>query len=254
MDKLTGVTKPKVASMTLSVSSGYEWSNLIKARVSKLGGSLVGSFPIPPTSTTADAVVQKIAALKPNWITVHGGPNISEILLKSMQKFGVKIPVVGIFAAGGHLPFQSVSPTYGKLYHYVNCYTPADVTGAGTAQMLTDARKSGFGAEAQTNDPFTNGYVVGMAVVAGLKNIPASTKVSSASIVSGMEKVSNLNTLGLSPNVSFGPNLRAGVLGVRPYGYNYATSKLVAVGTYPQYRSVLTGEWLPPQSKYALKG
>jgi branched-chain amino acid transport system substrate-binding protein len=252
-NKLTNTTAPKVASMTLSVSSGIEWSNLIKSRVTKEGGSLVGAFPIPPTATNADVVVQKIAALHPNWITVHGGPNISEILLKSMQKFGVKIPVVGIFATGGHLPFQSVSPTYANLFHYVNCYTPADVSGPGTTQMLSDAKTSGFGAEAQTNDPFTNGYVVGMTTVAGLKNIPSGTKVDSAAIVTGMEKVQNLDTMGLSPNVTFGPNLRVGVLGLRPYGYDAATKKIVAVGTYDTYKSALTGEWLPPQSKYALK-
>ena len=251
-DQLTGVKAPKVASMTLSVSSGYEWSKLIQERVTKLGGSLVGSYPIPPTSTNADVVVQKIAALHPNWITVHGGPNISEILLKSMEKFGVKIPVVGIFATGGHLPFQAVSPTYANLFHYVNCYTPADVSGPGTTQMIADATKYGFGSEAQTNDPFSNGYVVGWTTVAGLKNIPAGTTVDSASIVSGMEKVNNLDTLGLSPNVTFGPNLRIGVLGLRPYGYDTTTKKIVAVGTYDQYKKSLTGEWMPAESKYAL--
>jgi branched-chain amino acid transport system substrate-binding protein len=251
--ELTGVAAPKVASMTLSVSSGIEWSQLIKERVTKAGGSLVGAFAIPPTSTNADVVVQKIAALHPNWITVHGGPNISEILLKSMQKFGVQIPVIGIFATGGHLPFQAVSPTYAKLFHYVNCYTPADVTGPGTTQMVADAQKyGGYGAEAQTNDPFTNGYVVGMTTVAGLKNIPSGTKVDSASIVTGMEKVNNLDTMDLSPNVTFGPNLRVGVLGLRPYGWDTTTKKIVAVGTYDHYKSAITGEWLPPQSKYVL--
>ncbi|HUA69792.1 MAG TPA: ABC transporter substrate-binding protein [Solirubrobacteraceae bacterium] len=251
--ELTGVAAPKVASMTLSVSSGIEWSQLIKERVTKAGGSLVGAFPIPPTATNADVVVQKMAALHPTWITVHGGPNISEILLKSMQKFGLQVPVVGIFATGGHLPFQSVSPTYAKLFHYVNCYTPADVTGPGTTQMVADAQKyGGYGAEAQTNDPFTNGYVVGMATVAGLKNIPSGTKVDSASIVTGMEKVNNLDTMDLSPNVTFGPNLRVGVIGLRPYGWDATTKKIVAVGTYDHYKSAITGEWLPPQSKYVL--
>ena len=113
--ELTGVAAPKVASMTLSVSSGIEWSQLIKERVTKAGGSLVGAFPIPPTSTNADVVVQKIAALHPTWITVHGGPNISEILLKSMEKFGVQIPVVGIFATGGHRNQNVINTANGHL-------------------------------------------------------------------------------------------------------------------------------------------
>jgi branched-chain amino acid transport system substrate-binding protein len=253
MNKLTGKTAPKVASMTLSVSSGIEWSKLIKARVEKTGGKLVGAYPIPPTSTNADAVVQKIAAAKPDWITVHGGPNISEILLKSMQKFGVKIPVIGIFATGGHLPFESVSPTYAKLFYYVNCYTPADVGGAGVTKMLADAKASGFGKEAATNDPFTNGYVVGLATVAGIKNIPSGQKVDSTAVMNGFQKINNLDTMDLSPPVSFGPKLRVGVLGVRPYTWDAAAKKIKAVGNYSDYTSALSGEWLPPESKYVLK-
>jgi hypothetical protein len=42
------------------------------------------------------------------------------------------------------------------------------------------------------------------------------------------------------------------VLGLRPYGWDTTTKKIVAVGTYDHYKSSLTGEWLPPQSKYAL--
>jgi len=91
-----------------------------------------------------------------------------------------------------------------------------------------------------------------MATVAGLKNIPSGTNVDSASIKSGMEKVNNLDTMELSPNVTFSPTLHIGVLGLRPYGYDTATKKIVAVGTYDQYKSSLTGEWLPPESKSAL--
>jgi ABC-type branched-subunit amino acid transport system substrate-binding protein len=252
MNKQTGTTAPKVAAMTLSVSSGIEWSKLIKARVEKAGGKMVGAYPIPPTSTNADAVVQKIAAAKPDWITVHGGPNISEILLKSMQKFGVKIPVVGIFATGGHLPFQSVSPTYAKLFYYVNCYTPADVGGPGVQKMLTDAKASGFGKEAQTNDPFTNGYVVGLATVAAVKNLPSGSKVDGTAVMNAIQKVQNLDTQDLSPPVTFGPKLRVGVIGLRPYTWDAATKKIKAVGSYSDYNSQLTGEWMPAESKYAL--
>jgi branched-chain amino acid transport system substrate-binding protein len=253
MNKLTGKSAPKVAAMTLSVSSGIEWSKLIKARVEKAGGTMVGAYPIPPTSTNADAVVQKIAGAKPDWITVHGGPNISEILLKSMQKFGVKIPVVGIFATGGHLPFESVSPTYAKLFYYVNCYTPADVGGAGVQKMLADAKASGFAKEAGTNDPFTNGYVVGLATVAGVKNVPSGKDVDGQALMEAMQKVQNLDTQDLSPPVTFGPKLRVGVLGVRPYTWDAAAKKIKAVGNYADYTSALSGEWLPPESKYVLQ-
>jgi hypothetical protein len=161
--------------------------------------------------------------------------------------------VIGIFATGGHLPFQSVSPTYAKQFYYVNCYTPADVGGPGITKMLADAQASGFAKEAQTNDPFTNGYVVGLATVAGLKNIPSGGKVDSAAILAAMEKVTSLDTQGLSPTVSFGPNLRVGVLGVRPYTWDAATSKIKAVGNYADYLPSLSGEWLPSESKYVLK-
>jgi hypothetical protein len=119
--------------------------------------------------------------------------------------------------------------------------------------MLADAKASGFAKEAATNDPFTNGYVVGLATVAGIKNIPAGQKVDSTAVMNGFQKINNLDTMDLSPPVSFGPKLRVGVLGVRPYTWDATAKKIKAVGNYSDYTPDLSGEWLPPESKYVLQ-
>ncbi len=232
----TGVAHPRVAVVALNVSSGTEWADDVAAVVKHEGGTYLGLESLAPTATDADAEIQKIAAQHPTFIAVHGSAATSTIVLKSMVKFGLHVPVIGIFATGDTTVYKAVPQSYGSQFHFVNCYTPGSVKEAGTAAMLAAAKKYGYSSDA-LNVNFTNGYVVGMTLVKGLN--AAGKDITSASIVKGMNSVSGLATGGLSPTVAFSASNHDGVQLVRPYGYNYATGDFTPVGAYQQYQSDL---------------
>ena len=144
MAEKTGAAAPKVATLALDVESGYEWGDLIKARVEKAGGEYLGHTAVPPTATEADAQIQKIAKQNPDFIALHGSSNTSTIVLKSMQKFDVKVPVIGIFATGGPAAYASVPAEVGSQFETVNCYTPSSIEAEATAEMLARAKEFGF--------------------------------------------------------------------------------------------------------------
>jgi branched-chain amino acid transport system substrate-binding protein len=234
--KEVGVAHPKVAVLALDVASGTEWANDVGAQVKHEGGTYLGSQLLAPTATDADAEIQKVVAEHPTFVAIHGSATTATIVLKSMVKFGLNVPAIGIFATGDTAVYQAVPKAYGNKFHFVNCYTPGDIKEPGTAAMLAAAKKYGYGSDA-LNVNFTNGYVVGLTFIQGLQD--ANGNFTSAGITKGMNKVSDFATGGLSPNVEFSPSNHDGVQLVRPYGYDYATGKFVAVGTYDQYSTYL---------------
>jgi ABC-type branched-subunit amino acid transport system substrate-binding protein len=226
----------------LPISSGYEWESLVKSRVAKAGGTYAGTFPIDPTATDADAQIQKIIKAKPDFIALHGSPTTAVVVLKSMAKFGLKIPVVGIYAVGPRSTYESVPPQYGSLLHYVSAYTPHGVPAPGTGEMEQAAKASGHANEVADAN-FVNGWVVGQTLVAGLRK--AGKAVSRDSLVTGLEQLRSFNTGGLSPTVSFAPDKRAGIQLNRPYTFDYTKKAFVADGSYDQYRPDISNEYLP---------
>jgi branched-chain amino acid transport system substrate-binding protein len=243
MAQKTGARQPRVAVIYLNVPSGEEWAALVKARVEKLGGTFLGATALPPTATEADAQVQRIAGQKPDFIALHGSSDTAVITLRSMQKLGMtKTPMIGIFATGSKNVYQAAPQATGQNFQTVNCFTPTDVKEPGTAAMVQAGRKYGFGKDVD-NTNFVAGWVVGETLVAGLRK--AGSSIDRQSILRGMEQVRDLDTAGLSPNVSFGPRDRAGIQVVRPYRYDYATKQLVAVGDYADYERYISNEYLP---------
>jgi branched-chain amino acid transport system substrate-binding protein len=243
MAQKTRASAPKVAVISLDVSSGFEWANLVKERVQKAGGQFLGHFTIPPTATEADAQVQKVAAGKPDFIALHGSSDTAISVLKSMQKLGLtQTPMIGIFATGSTNVYQAAPRATASNFQTVNCYTPTDVKEPGTDEMVQAGRRYGY-AKDVTNTNFVNGWVVGQTFVAGLKK--AGSTIDRASITKGMEQVRDLDTGGLSPTVTFGPRDRSGINVVRPYRYDYGKQKLVAVGEYSDYEKYITNEYSP---------
>lgn len=241
MAEKSGASAPKVATLALDVESGYEWGDLIKARVEKMGGTYLGHTAVPPTATEADAQVQKIAKGNPDFIALHGSSNTSTITLKSMQKFDVKVPVIGIFATGGPAAYASVPAEIGSQFETVNCYTPSSIKGEATDEMLARAKEFGFEKSAGTTD-FVNGYVVGQVLVEALK--AAGENPTRESFKKGLESLSDLSTGGLSENVTFGADDHVGIQTVRPYAYDYATKTYKAVGEYADYADDISNEYL----------
>ena len=228
-------------TVALDVESGYEWGDLIKARVEKMGGNYLGHTAVPPTATEADAQIQKIAEQNPDFIALHGSSNTSTIVLKSMQKFDVKTPVIGIFATGGPAAYASVPAEVGNQFETVNCYTPSTIKAEATDEMLARAKEFGFEKSSGTTD-FVNGYVVGQVLVEALK--AAGKSPNRESFKKGLETLTDLSTGGLSENVTFGGDDHVGIQTVRPYAYDYATKTYKAVGEYTDYADDISNEYL----------
>jgi branched-chain amino acid transport system substrate-binding protein len=232
--------QPKVAVFRLIAASGIEVDELVKARVADMGGEIVADEEIDPTATTADAQVQKIVAANPDFIVFHTSPTLSTLALKGLQKLNAKIPVISTFAGGGPVPYQSVPKEFGSLMEYTSAFTPADIEVPGTADLVADAEKYGYGEDA-TNSQYVIGYIVGQVVVEGLTK--AGADLSRETYVKALEGIQDLDTGGLSEPVTYGPDDRSGISETRPFTYNYDTKKFEAIGELSDYADAITHEY-----------
>ena len=110
----------------------------------------------------------------------------------------------------------------------------------GNATLTEDAKKYGYDKEAG-NTAFTFGYLSGMVAVEGLKN--AGKNLSRESFISGLEKITDLDTGGISDKIAYGADDHIGLSSTRPYIYNYDTKKFENVGEYADYQSYITNEY-----------
>jgi branched-chain amino acid transport system substrate-binding protein len=238
--KRTSKTSPNVAIFRLTAASGIEVAELITKRVQEAGGKIVADEQMDVTATSADAQAQKIAASKPDWILVHSAPTQAAALMKSLQKLNAKIPLISTFAAGGPTAYGAVPAEFGDEYQYTAPTTPSDIDVPGTAQLVADATKYGYKDDAG-NSSFVIGYIAGMAAMAGLKN--AGPDLNRESLIAGMQKVTNLDTGGISEPVNYSATDHAGLSATRPYKFNYDTKKFEAVGEFTDYSSAITNEY-----------
>jgi branched-chain amino acid transport system substrate-binding protein len=232
--------QPKVAIFRLIAASGIEVDGLVKSRVQKMGGEIVADEEIDPTATTADAQVQKIVSAKPDFIVFHTSPTLSTLGLKGLQKLNAKIPVISTFAGGGPVPYDSVPKEFGSLMEYTSAFTPADIEVPGTADLVADAKKYGYGEDA-TNSQYVIGYIVGKVVVEGLKR--AGGDLNRETFVKALEEIQDLDTGDLSEPVTYGPEDRVGISLTRPFTFNYDTKKFEAIGEFTDYAQDITNEY-----------
>jgi hypothetical protein len=80
-----------------------------------------------------------------------------------------------------------------------------------------------------------------MAVVEGLKN--AGKNLTRESFIAGLEKISNLDTGGISDSIGYGADDHIGLSSTRPYIFNYDTKKFENIGEYADYQSYITHEY-----------
>jgi branched-chain amino acid transport system substrate-binding protein len=237
---LTKKKKPKVITIGLDVSGGYEFDARVKERVAKIGGTYLGHQVLGPSATDADAQAQAIANAKPDYIVMHASTGSAVIVLKALAKFGVTAPVIANGPAGAESVYLAVGTASGARYYSVNCYTPASIKVAGTAAMVAAANQYGFSKDAD-NVNFTQGWVVGMTAVAALKK--AGKNLTRDSFRSGITSLHKLPTGGLSGDVQFSAKVLQGVSEVRPYKYNYAKGKIIQVGSYAQWAKNISHQY-----------
>lgn len=240
--KQLGKTSFTAVGLGGNVASADAYLGQVQERVQKAGARYLKTVHYEYGAPNLDQQAQEIASLKPDVIFTHGGTAQNVTAFKSLDKYGVTSTLtIGIFAQ--ETPAVALaSPKVGAQYYAVNCYSNAkqsDVPGA--AQMVDDAKAAGYGPDIYESTDFTNGYVVAMVTAEAMKR--AGDKLTRQSLNQAVQGISNFDTNGLSPSVSFGSDNSVGIKAVRPYKFNYGTSTWEAVGSYASYAGCNANEF-----------
>ena len=241
LQKKNDAEGPEGGVFSLAVASGQEWADLIKERVQRLGGTFVGAQLFSTTSVSADVQVQSMMSDKPDWVAIHGRPPTAMQILNSMDKFGLRVPSVGISAVMAENVYKGTPYTANKLFKGVHCFTPAYWKGKGPELVRRTAAKYKVSTDDVNNVQFVNGWVDGQILAQGLRN--ANGTYTSNAIRKGLEKITNLNTGGLSPKVTYSRRCHIGIRSLRPYHWDWNKNQLVPDGTYQQWAKYVTNEY-----------
>lgn len=227
--KESGKARPKIAEIDSGITSGVQFKEFINANKD---ADVVGNFVLPANTTSADAVVQKIIAEKPDFIAFHGSASSLNATMKAQQKFGSAIPMLGVSATAAPSAWDGVDEKTGALYRFMQGVTPTPIEAPGTADLIKHAKAAGF--ENETVDPaFVSGYVSGLVLTQGLAK--AGDDITKESVTKGIESLTSVDTGGLTGEMGYGVDDRAGMTVLRPYGWDYATKSFVPSGEYDDY-------------------
>ncbi|HEY8340746.1 MAG TPA: ABC transporter substrate-binding protein [Egibacteraceae bacterium] len=237
--RLAGSDAPTAATMVGNVASGLEWSELIEARVTQGGGEFLGQQLVEYGAADADQQAQAIASQDPDLIFFHGGDALAVTFIRSLEKFGVTdTPIIGIFAQKVD-DVPNASQTMAENYYAVHCYAAANEPGVEIAdELIAAAQANGIDESEYLTSDFANGYVVGMAIVEGIRN--AGAELTRDTLREGLEQISGLDTGGLSPAVTFTADDHVGVKSVVPFKWNFDEGAYEQIGTFDDWSGCIT--------------
>jgi branched-chain amino acid transport system substrate-binding protein len=227
------LTKPKVAIAHMDVAGGKEFADFVSAEAAKRGG-VAKAMPIKVGAADVTPQVLEIVDMKPDIVAVYGVPNPTILLMRTMAQYGLKIPTFAIMHLGTPQVYAALGPETGSNYHFVSCFTPGSVDepSVGIKEMSAAADKYGY-AEFKDNINFVGGWVAGQVVADAVARIgPEPTREK---LVASMDKGFELDTKGLSSPVKYTKTDKRGLIGLRPYVYDYQTKRFVAFGQYSDY-------------------
>ena len=224
---------PKVAVVHLDVASGKEYYGAVEAEVMRLGG-VVKSMPIKVTAADTTAQVLDIIAMKPDYVTVHGVANTVILLMRSLQQYGLKIPVVGITYLGTPVVYAALGAEVGSNFYFVSCFTPGGIDEPGGPKELS-AFADKYGNGAMKDDiNYVAGWVVGQIAAESITRTgPEPTREK---LVESMSKGFEVDTKNLAPQIKYTKDDHLGVVLLRPYTYDYQAKRYKAFGKYSDYQ------------------
>ena len=223
---------PKVVVAHMDVAGGKEYAQYIEAEVSKLGGT-TKALPIKIGAADVTSQVLEIMAMKPDFVTVYGVPSPTILLMKSMHQYGLKIPTFSITHLGTPEIYQAIGPEAGSNYYFVSCFTPGDIPDSqGVKDMVATAEKYGHGA-LKTNGNFIGGYVIGVLIAQAVAKMgPEPTREK---LVEMLNKGFEVDTKGVSSPMKFTETDHRGLVGLRPYSFDYQSKQHKAYGKFSDF-------------------
>lgn len=225
--------KPKVAIAHMDVAGGKEFADFVAAEVAKRGG-VSKALPIKVGAADVTAQVLEIADMKPDIVATYGVPNPTILLMRTMAQYGLNIPTFAIMHLGTPEIYAALGKEAGSNYYFVSCFTPGSVDepNAGIADMSAAAEKYGY-SQFKDNINFVGGWVAGQVAAEAVAKIgPDPTR---AKLVAFMDKGFELDTKGLSSPVHYTTNDKRGLIGLRPYIYDYDAKRFKAFGQYSDF-------------------
>lgn len=242
--KLKTLKGVKVGVAGIEVASGQEWIDNVSDAVTGKGGTAVKQT-LPTAIVNADVQVQQFQSQGVRFILMHHATTGGIAMLKSMSKFGFDVPISGSFGVTQDVVYESSPYDSAKNFVGTNCFTPPPLAKTAVGKLAAAmGKKYGYSDQDIAQSNFALGWVNGQLIVAGLKNVKGN--YTGTSVKQGLEKVRNLNTGGLAPNISLSPKCHLAVTQVRPYTYSYSRKSLVPVGSYQQWSKFIRNAYAAP--------
>ena len=226
----------KVVTVHLDTAGGKEYADYVGGALASNGGSSK-SVPIKVAAADATAQVLEIIKEKPDFVAVHGVTNTAILLMRTMQQYGVKIPVFGMTYIGTPLVYSAIGAEAGGNYYFVSCFTPGGADESpGVKEMSAAADK--FGHSAMKEDVnYVAGWAVGQIVAEAIAKIgPQPTREK---LVESMNKGFEVDTKGLSSQVKYTKDDHLGLKVLRPFTYDYTAKKFKAIGNYSDFQKYI---------------
>lgn len=243
-EKLKDLKGVKVGVAGIEVASGQEWIEVLKEKITKLGGTAV-TQTLPSAIINADVQIQAFQDAKVRFILMHHAVSGGIAVLKSMSKYGLLVPISGSFGVTQDIVYTSAPYDAAKGFVGVNCYTPPLIAKTAKGKLAVETgQKYGYSEAEIRQQNWALGWVNAQIIHEALKN--AKGNFTPAGVKAGLEKITNLDTGGLGPNVTLSPKCHMAVQQARPYYYAYARKTLLPVGTYAQWRKYITNAYAAP--------
>ena len=224
---------PKVAIFHMDVAGGKEFADFVAAETTKRGGT-AKALPVKVGAADVTSHVLEVNDMKPDFVALYGVPNPTILFMRTMAQYGLDIPAFAIMHLGTPQVYAALGAEVGKNYHFVSCFTPASATdpNGGIKELIAAADKYGY-SEFTDNINFVGGWVAGQVVAGAVAK--AGPEPTREKLVASMDEGFQLDTKGLSSPVKYTKNDKRGLIGLRPYVYDYAAKQFKAFGEYSDY-------------------
>jgi branched-chain amino acid transport system substrate-binding protein len=242
--KIKSLKGVKVGIAGISVASGQEWIDTLKAKVEAAGGIAV-TQTLPAAIVNADVAAQAFQDAGVKMILMHHSIAGGIAMERSIAKYGIDVPVSGSYGVTQDLLWTTAPYDAVKNFVGTNCYTPLVDSKSAQGKLATAMGKK-YGVSdtslAQTN--YVLGWTNGAIITQALKNIKGD--VTTDSMKKGLESIKNLNNGDLSPVINLTPKCHMAIQQVRPMTYNWSLKKQIPVGSYSQWSKYITNTQAAP--------
>ena len=242
--KLKNLNGVKVGIAGIAVASGQEWNENLQDNVRKLGGQPVVQT-LPAAIVNADVAVQAFESEKVRFVLLHHSVAGGIAMLRSMAKYNLNVPISGSFGVTQEIVYESSPYDAAKNFVGTNCATPPLFVKSAKGKLAyATGKRFGYPEAEITQQNWALGWANAMLIVEGLKKVKGA--FTPASVKAGLEQVKNLDTGGLTPNMSLDRKCHMAIQQVRPYTYSYSKKQMLPVGTYQQWSKYVTNAYAAP--------